>query len=73
MNRIATGKDPPIVDIPSVLGVTVVAIQPPTVVIVLDVEDVQVVVGVRSHARNRPEHCPLNILRTVSNSRSSIA
>ena len=56
MNRIAAGKDPPIVDTPSALGVTAVATQPPTDAIAPDEEDAQAAVGDRYglHGNQQP-------------------
>ena len=46
MKRVAKREHPPVVTIPDVLGVGIVAVQPPTVLIVVDVEHVRVAVRV---------------------------
>ncbi len=58
MKRVANEEDPLVLGIPLVVGVTVVGIQPPTIVIVFDVEDVQVTVGTK-YVESHPEHHPL--------------
>ncbi|PJE76777.1 hypothetical protein COV05_02730 [Candidatus Uhrbacteria bacterium CG10_big_fil_rev_8_21_14_0_10_48_16] len=60
MKRVASREDPPVPRIPLVVGVTVVGLEPQAVLVVVDVEDVQVAVGVRHKcAGNLPEHRPL--------------
>ena len=47
MKRVARHRhDEPIVGIPRVVGVAVVRVQPPLVVVVIDVEDVQIAVRI---------------------------
>ncbi len=47
MNRVAGREEhPDVLGIPLVVGVTVVGVEPPVVVIVLDIEQVQIAIGV---------------------------
>lgn len=67
MKRVARkGEDKPVLGIPVVVRVRIVAVKPPLITVVVDLEDVRVAVGVgpfrtRSHLR----HCPSNTLRAV--------
>lgn len=69
MKRVAGREDPPVAGIPLVLGVTVIRLEPQAAVVVVNVEDVPVAVGVcHKYANSLPEHRPLISLRAVSNS-----
>jgi len=48
MKRVAPGEDEPVAARPEVVGVAVVAVQPPTIVVVFHVEHVKVAVRVRN-------------------------
>ena len=52
--RVATREDPDVLGVPGVVGVTDVRIEPAIVVIALDVEHVQVAVGIHSCATSHP-------------------
>ena len=62
MKRVATAEDPLVVGIPLVLGVTVVRLEPQVVLIVFDVEDVQVTVGIRTYAQAASQNTTLRVL-----------
>jgi len=66
MKRIAADEDPAVVRVPDVVGAAVVGVEPPVVAVVLDVEHVQIAVGVRSRARSHPKHRSLISLGTES-------
>lgn len=69
MKRVASREDPPVRRIPLIVGVAIVRLEPQAVLVVVDVEDVQVAVGVRhKYADSLPKHRPLISLRAVSNS-----
>ncbi len=68
MRRVATAEDPPVIRIPLIVGVTVVRLEPQLVLVVFDVEDVQVAIGVRERANGHQEHHPLITLWVESNS-----
>lgn len=48
MKRVAAAEHPDVLGIPLVRRVRVVRVEPPTIVVVVHVEDVQVAVGVRA-------------------------
>lgn len=56
MNRIAAEKDPPVPRIPPVVRVTVVRVQPATVLVVIDVEDIEIAIRVRIY--RKPSNTP---------------
>ena len=66
MKRVAAEKHPTVVGVPDIVGVAVVGVEPPVVAVVLDVEHVQIAVGVRSRARSHPKHRSLISLGTES-------
>ena len=69
IKRVAGREDPTVLGIPLVVRVTVVGLEPQAVLVVVDVEDVQVAVGVRHKCTgNLPEHHPSTNLRVVSDS-----
>lgn len=65
MRRVATGEDEPVVSIVEVVGVGIVGIEPQTVVIVFDNEDVEVAVRAAKYTKCHLYHCPLNTLWAV--------
>lgn len=50
IRRVSAGEHPAVVGIPLVVGVAVVRVEPPTIVIVFDVEHVEIAVGIRERA-----------------------
>ena len=47
MNRVARGgKHPAIVSVPEIVGVAVIAVQPPLIIVVVDFEHLQVAVRI---------------------------
>ena len=46
MKRVARHEGETVVGVPEVVGVAVVSVQPPVVIVVVDVEDVRVAIGV---------------------------
>lgn len=65
MKRVAGTEDEPVVGIPAVVGLAIVAVQPQTIVIVLHVEDVQIAVRVAECIVCRLIHCPSITLQAV--------
>lgn len=59
MKRVAT-EHPLVVSVPEVVRVAVVAVQPQVIVVVFDVEDLEVAIGVRFVRSAIRYHCPLN-------------
>ncbi len=58
MKRVATTPDPDAVGIPLVVRMPVVRVQPHVIVIMFEVEQLEVAVGVRVYAHGHPEHRP---------------
>lgn len=73
IRRVSAGEHPAVVGIPHVVGVAVVAVEPPAIVVVFDVEHVLIAVGIHERARCHPCHCPLITLRAVSYPGSPLA
>ena len=69
MKKFASPEHEPVVGIEEIVRVTVVAVEPEAVVIVLHIEDVQVAVRIAKCAKRHLKHHPLNSLRDESNSR----
>ena len=72
MKRVAGAEDKLVVSIPEVVRITIVAVEPPTVLIVLHVEDVQIAIRIAECRGSRLVHCPLNTLRAVESPASSM-
>ena len=66
MKRLSETEDDPVLEIPAVVGIRPIRIQPPLVLVPVDVEDVRVPVGVSIRAYIHPHHHPLNTLWTES-------
>ena len=66
IGRVSAGEHPAVVGIPRVVGVAVVAVEPPAIVVVFDIEHVEIAVGIRERARCHPCHCPSITLKAVS-------
>lgn len=72
IRRVSAGEHPAVVGIPHVVGVAVVAVEPPAIVVVFDIEHVLIAVGIRERARCHLFHCPSITLRAVSYLRSPL-
>ncbi|TAL50585.1 hypothetical protein EPN81_02420 [Patescibacteria group bacterium] len=62
MKRVATAEDPAVVGIPLVVRVTVVRLEPELAPVVVDVEDVQIAIGVRTYTQVASQHTTLRVL-----------
>jgi hypothetical protein len=65
MKRAAGTKDKPVVSIPEIVMVAIVAVEPLTIVIMLHVEDFQIAVRIAERREYHLGHCPLITLGTV--------
>lgn len=68
MKRVAAEEHPHVVGIPLIVGMAVVRVQPEVVAIALDVEHVEIAIGIGCRTGCRPKHRPSNTLRAESNS-----
>ncbi|MGA2666841.1 MAG: hypothetical protein ABSE91_01965 [Patescibacteria group bacterium] len=64
MKKVAAER-PPVVAIPDVVGVTIVAVEPTSVLVAFDVEHLEVAVGVRQVQNALRSHCSSITLRAV--------
>ena len=65
MKRFAA-ESPPVVSVPEVVSVTVVAVEPASVVIAFDVEHLEIAIGIRCMRRALYYHCSLIQLFWIS-------
>lgn len=65
MKRVAETEHKPVVSVPEVVRLAIVAVEPATVLIVLHVEDVQVTVRIAECIECLLCHYPLNARRAV--------
>lgn len=63
--KIVAAERPPVAAIPEFVRVTIIAVEPKTVVVVFDVEHFEVAIGIRFVRYATLCHCPLITLGTV--------
>ncbi len=66
MKRVATEEHEAIVAIPDIVSPAIVVVQPPVIVVVVDVPQVRVAVRVGMYTERLPYHHPSNALGIVS-------
>ena len=66
MKRVAAEEHEAIVGIPDVVSPAIIVVEPPVIVVVVDVPQVRVAVRVGMHTKRLPCHHPLSTLRVVS-------
>ena len=73
MKRVSKKEDDLIREVPAIRRIGIVAVQPPPIIVRIEIEHVRVAVRAGICAFTRLDHCPLNTLRAVSYSPSEMA